>query len=118
MRKRACGQPGWSATSVTRCPAAVLPGNSACLRSQSTVMGYSALNRRLYGWKPDPADSGRLAEEVEQQAAIARIPEDIAQGKSLRAVACPLDRFGITCRGRCWTQSAIRIILHRNGGPE
>jgi hypothetical protein len=67
-----------------------------------------------YGWRPDPADAGRLVENAEEQAAIARIREERRQGKGLRAIARALEESGITCPGRRWSHSTIRSILRRS----
>jgi DNA invertase Pin-like site-specific DNA recombinase len=89
--------------------------SNAMLRHQAKGRRMTRPDRCPYGWQPDPADPGRLVEDTEEQAAIARIREEHRRGKGLRAIARALDRAGIDCRGRRWSHSAVRSVLRRAG---
>jgi DNA invertase Pin-like site-specific DNA recombinase len=87
--------------------------SSAMLRHQAKGRRMTRADRCPYGWHPDPADPGRLVEDAEEQVAIARIREERQRGRGLRQIARALDRAGISCRGRSWSHSAVRSVLHR-----
>jgi DNA invertase Pin-like site-specific DNA recombinase len=89
--------------------------SSAMLRHQAKGRRMTRADRCPYGWRPDPANPGNLVEDAQEQAAIARIREEHGRGKGLRAITRILDRAGISCRGRCWSHSAIRSVLRRAG---
>jgi DNA invertase Pin-like site-specific DNA recombinase len=89
--------------------------SSAMLRHQANGRRMTRPDRCPYGWKLDPGDPDRLAEDAEEQAVIARIQEEREQGKGLREIARILDGEGIDCRGGCWSHSAVRSILRRAG---
>ena len=84
------------------------------LRHQANGRRMTRVDRCPYGWRPDPADAGRLVEDAEEQAVIARIREERRQGKGLRGIARALDQAGITCRCRRWSHSTIRSVLRRS----
>jgi site-specific DNA recombinase len=87
--------------------------SSAMLRHQAKGRRMTRPDRCPYGWRPDPANPGRLIEDDEEQAAIALIREEHRRGKGLRAIARALDRAGMGCRGRRWTHMAVRSVLRR-----
>jgi site-specific DNA recombinase len=88
--------------------------SAAMLRHQAKGRRMTRPDRCPYGWRPDPADSDRLAEDAEEQANIARIRQERRKGRGLRAIARALDRAGIDCRGRPWTHSTVRSIVLRS----
>jgi hypothetical protein len=57
------------------------------------------LDRCPYRWRPAPADSTRLVEDVEEQATIARIREERRHGRGVREIARRLDSAGVVCCG-------------------
>ena len=87
--------------------------SAAMLRHQATGRRMTRPDRCPYGWRVDPADADRLAEDAEEQAVIARIRQERAKGHSLRDIARALDNAGIGCRGGRWTHSTVRSILRR-----
>jgi DNA invertase Pin-like site-specific DNA recombinase len=89
--------------------------SSAMLRHQAKGRRMTRPDRCPYGWRPDPANPGRLVEDAQEQAAIALIREMHRRGKGLRAIARALDRAGMGCRGRHWSHSAVRSVLRRGG---
>lgn len=89
--------------------------SSAMLRHQAKGRRMTRQDRCPYGWRPDPADPGRLVEDAAEQAAIIRIRQERQQGRGLREIARALDRAGINCRGRRWSHSAVRSVLRRAG---
>jgi hypothetical protein len=76
-------------------------------RTSSAMLRHQAKGRRM--------TRHSLAEDGEEQAAIARIRAEHRQGKGLRAIARALDRAGIDCRDRRWSHSAVRSVLRRAG---
>jgi DNA invertase Pin-like site-specific DNA recombinase len=87
--------------------------SSAMQRHQANGRRMGRVDRCPYGWRPDPADPARLAEDAEEQAAIAKIREQRQKGRGLREIARALDQAGILCRGRCWSHTIIRSVLLR-----
>jgi site-specific DNA recombinase len=88
--------------------------SSAMLRHQANGRRMTRVDRCPYGWRPDPTDVGRLVEDAEEQAAIARIRDERRQGKGLRGIARALEASGISCRGKRWSHSTIRSVLRRS----
>ena len=88
--------------------------STAMLRHQAKGRRMTRPDRCPYGWRPDPANADRLAEDDDEQAVIARIRQERRKGRGLRAIARALDRAGIACRGGRWSHSTVRSILHRS----
>ena len=86
----------------------------AMLRHQATGRRMTRPDRCPYGWRSDPIDPDRLAEDAEEQAVIARIRQERAKGHSLRAIAELLNRAGLQCRRGRWGHSTVRSILRRS----
>jgi site-specific DNA recombinase len=89
--------------------------SSAMLKHQTNGRRMTRADRCPYGWCADPADPGRLVEDVGEQAAIARILKARENGGGMREIARMLDRAGIDCRGNCWSHSGVRSVLRRAG---
>ena len=87
--------------------------STAMLRHQANGRRMTRPDRCPYGWRLDPADPDRLAEDAEEQAVIARIRQERQKGRRLREIASGLDRAGLRCRGRRWEHSTVRSILRR-----
>jgi site-specific DNA recombinase len=87
--------------------------SNAMLRHQAKGRRMTRPDRCPYGWKPDPADSRRLVEVPDEQAAIKRIREEHRQGRCLREIARRLDLAGIRCRGGRWSHTTVRSVLLR-----
>jgi DNA invertase Pin-like site-specific DNA recombinase len=87
--------------------------SAAMLRHQAKGRRMTRADRCPYGWKVDPRQPERLAEDDAEQAVIARIRQERQKSMSLREIAASLDRTGVRCRGRRWEHSAIRSILRR-----
>jgi DNA invertase Pin-like site-specific DNA recombinase len=87
--------------------------SSAMLRHQANGRRMTRPDRTPFGWRPDPDDPDRLAEDAEEQEVIARIQEEREKGCGLREIARTLDREGIDCRGGRWSHSAVRSVLRR-----
>jgi DNA invertase Pin-like site-specific DNA recombinase len=88
--------------------------SGAMLRHQANGRRMGRVDRCPYGWKPDPADPARLAEDADEQATIARIKEERGKGRGLREIARALDQAGIQCRCGRWSHSAVRSVLLRS----
>src|SRR5947208_1903045 len=88
--------------------------STAMLRHQAKGRRMTRPDRCPYGWRPDPADLDRLAEDAEEQAVIARIRQERRKGRGLRAITRALDQARIGCRGGSWTHSTVRSILLRS----
>jgi DNA invertase Pin-like site-specific DNA recombinase len=91
--------------------------STAMLRHQAKGRRMTRADRCPYGWRPDPADADRLAEDAEEQEVIARIRRERLKGRGLRELARSLDRAGIACRSGRWSHSTVRSILTRLGAP-
>jgi DNA invertase Pin-like site-specific DNA recombinase len=87
--------------------------STAMLRHQSKGRRMTRSDRCPYGWRPDPADADRLAEDADEQAVIASIRRERLKGRGLRELARALDRAGVACRGGRWSHSTVRSILAR-----
>jgi DNA invertase Pin-like site-specific DNA recombinase len=88
--------------------------SSAMLRHQAKGRRMTRPDRCPFGWRPDEADSDRLAEEPAEQAVVARIRQERRHGRGLREIARILDQAGIDCRGGQWSHSTVRNILQRD----
>src|SRR5262249_41329292 len=92
-------------------------------RTSKAMRKYQAEGRRMtrldrcpYGWRPDPNDPKRLIQDADEQAIMGTtIPALHRAGKGPRAIARSLNEAGLPCRGKAWSHSTIRSILHRNG---
>ena len=89
--------------------------SSAMLRHQAKGRRMTRPDRCPYGWRVHPSDPTRLIEDMEEQAAIARIRQAHKNGGGLREIARSLDRAGIDCRGGSWSHTTIASILRRAG---
>jgi DNA invertase Pin-like site-specific DNA recombinase len=89
--------------------------STAMLKHQASGRRMTRPDRCPYGWRVDPLDPGRLAEDADEQAVIARIRQERQKGSTLREIAAALDRAGIRCRGGRWTHSTVRSIIRRAG---
>jgi site-specific DNA recombinase len=87
--------------------------SDAMLRHQTAGRRMTRRDRCPYGWRPDPSDPSRLAEDAEEQVIIARIRQAHAAGRGLREIARTLDASGVPCRGHRWPHSTVRAILRR-----
>jgi DNA invertase Pin-like site-specific DNA recombinase len=92
---------------------------STSKKTAEKVRRYQNVDRRRmshilpYGFAEDPADSKRLVESPDEQAAIARILTLRDDGLTLRGIADQLTGEGLTCRGKPWKFATIRNILKR-----
>jgi site-specific DNA recombinase len=92
--------------------------STAMLRHQAKGRRMTRPDRCPYGWRPDPADPDRLAEDTDEQAVIARIRQERRKGRGLREIARALGTGGIECRGGSWSHSTVRSVLLRAGQGE
>jgi hypothetical protein len=60
----------------------------------------------------------QLIDCPEEEAVIDRICLEHEQGKGLREIARLLDTEGVTCRGRRWHHSTIKVVLSRIDGDQ
>jgi site-specific DNA recombinase len=88
--------------------------SAAMLRHQAKGRRMTRADRCPFGWRVDPTNAERLAEDDDEQAVIDRIRQERAKGHSLRAIAELLDRSGVRCRGGRWEHSTVRSILSRS----
>jgi site-specific DNA recombinase len=88
--------------------------SSAMLRHQAKGRRMTRPDRCPYGWRPDPADPGRLAPDAREQSIITRIRRERQKGSGLREIARALDAAEIDCRGGRWCHSTVRSILLRS----
>jgi hypothetical protein len=80
------------------------------LRHQANGRRMTRPDRCPYGWRPDPSDPDRLAEDADEQATIRRIREERRVGRGLREIARRLDAAGFACRGGQWSHTTIRSV--------
>lgn len=72
---------------------------------------------RAYGYRPDPANKGRLLIVEDEAAVVRRIFQEFAEGRSPRAIAHDLNRQGIRPpRGTKWNASTINGSATRENG--
>jgi DNA invertase Pin-like site-specific DNA recombinase len=87
--------------------------SSAMLKHQANGRRMTRPDRCPYGWKLDPRQPDRLAEDEAEQAVITCIRQERGKGCTLREIAAGLDRSGVRCRGGRWDHSTVRSILRR-----
>lgn len=88
-------------------------------RKSAAMLARQDAGRRVssippYGWAVDPVQPWRLVPQPEEQRVCEAILQDVAAGKSFRAVARGLDAAGVPCRlGRAWSHQCVAAIVRR-----
>ena len=81
--------------------------------SKAARGGYAGFGSPRYGTR---AEGGELVDDLDERAAIARVLELQAEGRSLRQIADVLDAEGHRAkRGGSWHPNAVRRVLDRHG---
>lgn len=92
-------------------------------RTRCAMLQHQAKGRRMsgeapFGWRPDPADGARLAQDLAEQATLARARQLVAGGLSVRAVGRQLDAEGRRPRhGLAWHHKVLAAALERTAVP-
>ena len=95
---------------------------AAALRHQASGRAHEPRHGRHgavctpLGWKPDPENSARMIEDLDELETLALVKRLRAEGVGLREIARQLNDLGRACRGSAWHHQAVRRILARDAG--